>query len=76
MDMAQIISTFGAWGVVVCALIWEAKFVQDQLEKSRQDRNEESVRHANEVSNLAEVIKNNTIAITELTAYIKQEDDI
>lgn len=75
MDFTQLINQFGPWAIIVAALVWEAKFTQDQLEKAREDRNLEAERHANEIGNLTEVIQNNTVAVTELTAYIKKEGE-
>lgn len=66
-----MIGQFGPWAVVVGALIWEAKFVQQQLEASRQDRNRTEDRHEQEVKELTNVIANNTVALTQLTDYIK-----
>lgn len=66
-----LISQFGPWAVVVGALVWEAKFIQAQLEANRQDRNREEERHNQEVKELTNVISNNTVALTQLTDYIK-----
>lgn len=66
-----LIGQFGPWAVVVGALIWEAKFIQQQLEANRQDRNREEERHEQEVKELTNVIANNTVALTQLTDYIK-----
>lgn len=66
-----MIGQFGAWAVVVGALVWEAKFIQQQLEANRQDRKLEEERHEKEVKELTNVIANNTVALTQLTDYIK-----
>lgn len=66
-----MIGQFGPWAVVVGALVWEAKFIQQQLEANRQDRNREEERHKQEVKELTNVIANNTVALTQLTDYIK-----
>lgn len=66
-----MIGQFGPWAVVVGALVWEAKFIQQQLEANRQDRNREEERHKQEVKELTNVIANNTVALTKLTDYIK-----
>ena len=75
MEIADIFSTFGSWGVVVIALFWMAKFSADQIESARKERQEEAELHKQEVSALAEVIQKNTDAITKLTAYITKEVD-
>lgn len=69
-----MIGQFGPWAVVVGALVWEAKFIQQQLEANRQDRNREEERHKQEVKELTNVIANNTVALTQLTDYIKGEE--
>lgn len=69
-----MIGQFGPWAVVVGALVWEAKFIQQQLEANRQDRNREEERHKQEVKELTNVIANNTVALTKLTDYIKGEE--
>ncbi len=66
MEMADLISTFGAWGVVVIAFFWQAK-------TTREDRNAIEERHSNEVHELSEVINNNTVAITRLCEKLGKE---
>ena len=73
MNLTDIFSTFGSWGVVVIALFWMAKFSADQIESARKERQEEAELHRQEVSSLAKVIQKNTEAITQLTAYITKE---
>lgn len=73
MNIADIFSTFGSWGVVVIALFWMAKFSADQISAAREERQRESELHKQEISSLAEVIQKNTDAITKLTAYITKE---
>lgn len=70
MDIMQIISTFGAWGVVVVALFWMAKFSESQIESARKERTAEAEQHQQEVAQLATVIQQNTEAIIKLTDYI------
>lgn len=73
MQISDIFTTFGSWGVVVVALFWMAKFSSDQIEAARKERQEEAELHKQEVSSLSEVIQKNTDAITKLTAYITKE---
>lgn len=73
MEITDIFSTFGSWGVVVIALFWMAKFSADQISAAREERQRESELHKQEISSLAEVIQKNTDAITKLTAYITKE---
>lgn len=73
MDIMQIISTFGAWGVVVVGLFWMAKFSESQIEAARTERTAEAEQHRQEVSQLATVIQQNTEAIIKLTDYITKE---
>lgn len=69
----QLISTFGAWGVVVVALFWMAKFSENQIEAARTERAAEAGQHKQEVAQLATVIQQNTEAIIKLTDYINKE---
>lgn len=71
----QIISTFGAWGVVVVALCWMAKFSENQIEAARTERTAEAEQHRQEVAQLATVIQQNTEAIIKLTDYINKEGE-
>ena len=70
----QIISTFGAWGVVVVALFWMAKFSENQIEAARKERAAEAEQHRQEVTQLSTVIQQNTEAIIKLTDYIDKEE--
>lgn len=69
----QIISTFGAWGVVVVSLFWMAKFSENQIAAARTERAAEAEQHKQEVAQLATVIQQNTEAIIKLTDYINKE---
>ena len=73
MEIIDIFSTFGSWGVVVIALFWMAKFSSDQIAAAREERQKEAELHKQEVDALAEVIQKNTDAISKLTAYITKE---
>lgn len=73
MNVADIFTTFGSWGVVVVSLAWMAKFCSDQIEAARNERKEEAELHRQEVTALSDVIQKNTDAITKLTAYITKE---
>lgn len=73
MDIMQIISTFGAWGVVVVSLFWMAKFSESQITAARTERTAEAEQHRQEVAQLATVIQQNTEAIIKLTNYINKE---
>ena len=74
VDIMQIISTFGAWGVVVVALFWMAKFSENQIEAARTERTAEAEQHKQEVAQLSTVIQQNTEAIIKLTDYITKEE--
>lgn len=68
-DIVTIITTVG-FPIVACgAMGW---FVKDQTDKHREDMTEEREKHQDEVSSLAEVIHNNTLAIQKLTDFIEQ----
>lgn len=70
MNVITMITTVG-FPIVMCgAMGW---FVKDQTEKHRTDMNEERATHQEEVSTLAEVIHNNTLAIQKLTDYIERK---
>lgn len=71
--ITMMIDRFGPWAVVCVCLAWLAKYLSDQVEKARKDRNASDIRHKEEVDTLTEVIQNNTLAITKLTDYISHE---
>lgn len=63
MDIITIIQTLGFPIACVVAMGW---YVYDNNEKARTDRKEVEAQHKAEVSQLSEVIQNNTIALTKL----------
>lgn len=75
MEILQmLITNFGPWAVVCAVLWWAANYIQTEGDKNRTERKEENDRHTEEVKTLSDVIANNTLAITELTTFIKGEN--
>lgn len=73
VEFAQLLLTnFGPWAVVCGVLYWAAQYIQTEGDKNRSERQAESERHTEEVKTLSDVIANNTAAIKELTAFIKE----
>ena len=68
MDILQIIQTVGFPAACVIGMGWYVKYITDQ---HREDRNAADIRHANEIHEVTQALQNNTIAITELTSYIR-----
>lgn len=75
MDVASLINEFGPWAIVVASMGWLAVFSREQLEKAREERMDEAKRHEEEVGKLSDIIANNTVALTELTAYLKKGEE-
>lgn len=69
MTLDQILSQF-AFPVAAC--ICMAWYVYKTQQEARADRNEMQERHKNEVDKLAEVISNNTVAITRLVDRLEK----
>lgn len=73
MEILQyVVSQFGPWAVVIGVLVWCANYIQTEGDKNREERQQESQRHTEEVKTLSDVIANNTAAIKELTTFIKE----
>lgn len=73
--VTALFNMFGPWAVVIVVLIWGSKFLTDQMDKARADRLAESDAHREEVSQLTEVISNNTLAIQRLTDIITKGEE-
>ena len=73
--VTTLFNMFGPWAVVIVVLIWGSKFLTDQMDKARADRLTESDAHREEVSQLTEVISNNTLAIQRLTDIITKGEE-
>ena len=73
--VTALFNMFGPWAVVIVVLIWGSKFLTDQMDKARADRLAESDAHQEEVSQLTEVISNNTLAIQRLTDIITKGEE-
>lgn len=70
MDWLSVVENFGFAAVCVGAC---AYFIKYMFDKNREDLREEQNRHAEEIAELTEVLRNNTAAISELTAWLKSE---
>lgn len=69
-DWITVITTVG-FPIVMCgAMGW---YVKDQSDKHRDEFTSERASHQEQVSTLAEVIHNNTLAIQKLTDYIERK---
>ena len=73
--VTALFNMFGPWAVVIVVLIWGSKFLTDQMDKARADRLAESDAHGEEVSQLTEVISNNTLVIQRLTDIITKGEE-
>lgn len=73
--VTALFNMFGPWAVVIVVLIWGSKFLTDQMDKARADRLAESDAHREEISQLTEVISNNTLAIQRLTDIITKGEE-
>lgn len=73
--VTALFNMFGPWAVVIVVLIWGSKFLTDQMDKARADRLAESDAHREEVTQLTEVISNNTLAIQRLTDIITKGEE-
>ena len=73
--VTTMFNMFGPWAVVIVVLIWGSKFLTDQMDKARADRLAESGAHREKVSQLTEVISNNTLAIQRLTDIITKGEE-
>lgn len=73
--MDQIWSVIGqyAFPIVMCIIMaWYVKYREDQHTKERDTLN---ALHRDEISKVTEAVNNNTIALTQLTDYMKVKDD-
>lgn len=77
MELMELINQFGPWGIIAVILGWQMKTNKENLEADRQERVDESKRHQEEVSQLRDVIQNNTIALVELKTFLtgKEEEE-
>ena len=72
--MDQIWSAIGqyAFPIVMCVMMaWYVKYTED---KHREDITNLNKEHKEEMSDVTEAIKNNTLAIQHLTDYMERKD--
>lgn len=68
--IGELLNTY-AFPIVMCLLaMW---YIYDRGEKERADRKELMMMHKEEVDNLAEIISNNTMAITKLVNHLEED---
>lgn len=73
--MDQIWNVIGqyAFPIVMCIIMaWYVKYREDQHTKERDTLN---TLHRDEISKVTDAVNNNTIALTQLTDYMKAKDD-
>lgn len=75
MELMELINQFGPWGIIAVILGWQMKTNKENLEADRQERVDESKRHQEEVSQLRDVIQNNTIALVELKTFLTGKEE-
>lgn len=72
MDASTIVSLISSLGFPIVACIYMAKYTQKQIDVYRADIKELQAEHKNEISKVTEALDNNTRALIELSAYIKE----
>lgn len=78
MEWVQIISAVGFPIFACCAMGWYIKYNGD---RAKEDRKESELRHKEEMDQvkgvmdqMREALNNNTLAITELSTYMKSKE--
>lgn len=70
-EFMQLVSTLG-FPIVCCGgMAWYVKYITD---KNREQIDKILEQHKKEISEVTTALNNNTIAITQLTDYIKKEE--
>lgn len=79
MDVSTIVSLISSLGFPIVACIYMANYTRKQIDVYRADIKELQAEHKSEIGKVTEALDNNTRALIELSAYIKEgkrHDDI
>ena len=79
MDVSTVVSLISSLGFPIVACIYMANYTRKQIDVYRADIKELQAEHKAEISKVTEALDNNTRALIELSAYIKEgkkHDDI
>lgn len=79
MDVSTIVSLISSLGFPIVACIYMANYTRKQIDVYRADIKELQAEHKAEISKVTDALDNNTRALIELSAYIKEgkrHDDI
>lgn len=72
MDVSTIVSLISSLGFPIVACIYMAGYTRKQIDVYRQDIKELQAEHKEEIGRVTEALDNNTKALIELSAYIKE----
>lgn len=72
MDVSTIVSLISSLGFPIIACIYMARWVSKQMDSYRADIKELQEDHKAEIGKVTEALNNNTRALIELSAYIKE----
>lgn len=79
MDASTVVSLISSLGFPIVACIYMANYTRKQIDVYRADIKELQAEHKAEISKVTDALDNNTRALIELSAYIKEgkrHDDI
>lgn len=72
MDVSTVVSLISSLGFPIVACIYMANYTRKQIDVYRADIKELQAEHKAEISKVTEALDNNTRALIELSAYIKE----
>lgn len=72
MDASTVVSLISSLGFPIVACIYMANYTRKQIDVYRADIKELQAEHKAEISKVTEALDNNTRALIELSAYIKE----
>lgn len=72
MDASTVVSLISSLGFPIVACIYMAGYTRKQIDVYRQDIKDLQAEHKDEIGRVTEALDNNTRALIELSAYIKE----